>query len=290
MTAVFIVQFLFLSFAKGQDSIKQCKDHFFKDEFASAKECFLGIPDNGEAFYFLGLIARKFDGDDEKALLLFARADEMDFPAASANLGYMHQYGIGTSKNEEQAKALYRRSLRLDSSQINTHLLLGILCQRPSDRFPDYKCAEDSYQQAADLGSIEAKYNLSLLFERLNRKEEAFRLSKEAADAGLPQAQFNVASLFRIGIGVVGNLDEAKRYYTLAAEQGYVLAQFSLGLYFLAEEIPPDRIEAYKWLRVAEANGYREASAQLEIARRFMTEEEREEAERLAKEILAQRY
>jgi TPR repeat protein len=46
-------------------------------------------------------------------------------------------------------------------------------------------------------------------------------------------------------------LREAERWYRRAAEQGYAMAQFSLGTLYVQGEIPVDYAEAVHWFRLA---------------------------------------
>ena len=48
---------------------------------------------------------------------------------------------------------------------------------------------------------------------------------------------------------------EAVKWYRKAAEQGYVMAQYNLGvMYALGQGVPPDYVEAYAWSLLAEEN------------------------------------
>ena len=53
----------------------------------------------------------------------------------------------------------------------------------------------------------------------------AFREWKPLAEQGDAKAQFLVGAMYSDGIGVPHDHKEAARWYRLAAEQGYVLAQ-----------------------------------------------------------------
>ena len=58
---------------------------------------------------------------------------------------------------------------------------------------------------------------------------------------------------------------EAYKWYKKAAEQGYAIAQFNVGvLYEKGEGVSQDYSEAYKWFNKAAAQGHAEAKEQLE--------------------------
>lgn len=56
------------------------------------------------------------------------------------------------------------------------------------------------------------------------------------ADAGDMEAQFQVGNIYDTGNGAPSSSEKAKKYYRMAAEQGYVEAQNSLGSLFQAEK------------------------------------------------------
>ena len=42
----------------------------------------------------------------------------------------------------------------------------------------------------------------------------------DAADAGLPEAQYQMGLIYELGLGVLKSISEAQRWFSLAAEQG----------------------------------------------------------------------
>jgi S1-C subfamily serine protease len=62
--------------------------------------------------------------------------------------------------------------------------------------------------------------------------------------------------MYRLGEGVPEDDKEAVKWYRLAADQGFALAQLSLAfMYEWGEGVPEDFIEAYKWYNLAAAQG-----------------------------------
>lgn len=76
---------------------------------------------------------------------------------------------------------------------------------------------------------------------------------RERAEAGDPEAQFNLAKNYETGrAGYKKDFAEAERWYRLAAEQGDPFAQASLAiLYRFGKGVPRDYVEAYKWFYLA---------------------------------------
>jgi TPR repeat protein len=69
-------------------------------------------------------------------------------------------------------------------------------------------------------------------------------------------AQFNLAQLYRQGMGIPADLTIARHWYEAAAAQGHALAQFSLGvMYEKGDGVTADLVEAKAWYeRAAKQN------------------------------------
>ena len=90
---------------------------------------------------------------------------------------------------------------------------------------------------------------------------EDLEQTRAAAEAGDPEAQYNLAVLYRYAVTVRG-VEFAKRprrcrnWLRLAAEQGNPDAQLALGrIYEHGEHIPPNHSEAVKWYTLAAEQG-----------------------------------
>ena len=69
-------------------------------------------------------------------------------------------------------------------------------------------------------------------------KPEDFEWHREAADYGVPQAQFNMAEIYTEGIGVAKDLSKAWDLYDLAASQGHAEALYKLGALREGPDVP----------------------------------------------------
>jgi TPR repeat protein len=86
--------------------------------------------------------------------------------------------------------------------------------------------------------------------------EQAVKWYTKAAEQGEVYAQFNLGSMYRNGQGVPQNGTEAVKWYTKAAEQGDVMAQIILGgMYKYGESVPQNGTEAVKWYTKAAEQG-----------------------------------
>ena len=94
----------------------------------------------------------------------------------------------------------------------------------------------------------------------------SFQLYQPKANQGDADAQFNLALLFYSGIGTPQDLKLAVYWYTKAAEQGHVNAQYKLGSLYLeghGEEAQQDSKQAVYWLTKAAEQGYVQAQYRL---------------------------
>ena len=77
---------------------------------------------------------------------------------------------------------------------------------------------------------------------------EAVAMWQPLAEGGDADAQYNLGQAYRIGRGTQPNAVESRKWFELAAKQGQVDAQTSLGLLLIQTA---DRAEALQWLKLA---------------------------------------
>src|SRR4051812_17743762 len=90
------------------------------------------------------------------------------------------------------------------------------------------------------------------------RKEyaAAMKLLHPLAEKGHALAQYQLAKMHKLGLGVSKNSREAKKWSALAARQGNPDAQLLLGsLYYKDGEESPDVVKAYMWYEVSATQG-----------------------------------
>ena len=115
---------------------------------------------------------------------------------------------------------------------------------------------------------------------------ESYRL---AADRGNALAQFNLAMMYELGQGVPLDCAEATKWFLKAAQQGDAGGQLQMGkrchrgsFVPLTHDARESRIEAYKWFKLAAAQGYKDSEMHCEQIGLTMTREERTEGQRRA--------
>jgi TPR repeat protein len=120
--------------------------------------------------------------------------------------------------------------------------------------------------------------------------EEGLRWLRLAADAGVAEAQLQLAIRYERGLGLAQSDGDAAEWYQRAADQGLAGAQLFLGmLYRDGRGVPADLIAAHKWLNLATAalppGQVRNSAAQLRDAvTQRLTPAQVTEAQRLARE------
>jgi len=79
---------------------------------------------------------------------------------------------------------------------------------------------------------------------------------RKAAEQGFVLAQYNLGVMYEDGINVTQDYEEAHRWYRKAAEQEYAEAEFNLGvMYAKGRGVAQDYAEAVKWYRKAAEQG-----------------------------------
>lgn len=83
----------------------------------------------------------------------------------------------------------------------------------------DYRGAHDAYAAAAAQGSITASRNLARLAQRASGQQSSLLELQQRAEAGNPQAQFDLARRLHRGVGVPRDFAAALKWYREAAAQ-----------------------------------------------------------------------
>jgi TPR repeat protein len=130
----------------------------------------------------------------------------------------------------------------------------------------------ESTQSKADHGNAEAQFSLGLKFASGKPAKPDYAKAAHwylmAANQNHALAQFNLGLMFAGGQGVAKDQDQALMWIQKAARQGDAGAQYHLGMRHRRASFdgpPKDKLEsnleAYKWFRLAAAQGYRASAA-----------------------------
>ena len=124
----------------------------------------------------------------------------------------------------------------------------------------------------ADAGDPEAAYELAKALVKgeqgLPNYSEAARLFEQAVDKGHVEAMVGLADLYTVGQGVTNSPAEALRLYLAAAGKGNVKAIYSLaGLYEEGRGVKKNQTLAARWHQLAAERGM--AMAQFNLGQRY---------------------
>ncbi|MCP4316418.1 MAG: sel1 repeat family protein [Hyphomicrobiales bacterium] len=145
------------------------------------------------------------------------------------------------------------------------------------------------YRKAAEQGLPEAQYNLGNLYRLGKGVPQSYAVAakwyKKAAEQNHSWAQYNLARLYHFGWGVPQDYAEAVNWYQKAAEQNNTNAQYNLGI--MNSEVkgwPEDLVQAHMWFNLAGSQGNGHATVSRNRLAKRMTSEQIVEAQRLARE------
>lgn len=121
----------------------------------------------------------------------------------------------------------------------------------------------------AEAGNPEAQFNLGKCFYNGDGVEkdlkEAVKWYRKAAEQGNGNAQNNLGFCYRFGYGVEKDYFEAVNWYRKAAEQGNPSGQYNLGCcYDNGFVVAKDPVEAIKWYHKAASQGNNNAIKRLQ--------------------------
>ncbi|MES2601244.1 MAG: tetratricopeptide repeat protein [Pseudomonadota bacterium] len=126
------------------------------------------------------------------------------------------------------------------------------------------------------------------------RKEyaAAAKLFRPLAEKGNAVAQYRIALMHKMGLGVSKDRKQAQKWSRLAAKQGNTDAQVLLGsLYYKGEGKETDDIEkAYMWYDIAATQGNDEAKKELAAASSQLSSQQIAEARAKAQTCTASGY
>jgi len=200
--------------------------------------------------------------DEESRYYLESRA--RSDPHAQLLLAIAYDKGEGVPRDDRAASAWYMKAASAGDGSALTHLLSFAAAGRQPrdvsiDRFvSDFirLATAPSISEGSGLFSRrETQNNLGELYlaGRINKIIDCASAAtwfRKAAEAGLPQAQFNLANLYRNGRGLPQSLTDARLWYARAAAQGLASAQNEMGV------TAPSPEEAMQWYLKAAAQSF----------------------------------
>ena len=132
----------------------------------------------------------------------------------------------------------------------------------------------------ANMSSANATWDEATKAFAKKQYASAAKLFKPLAEKGNALAQYQIALMHRMGLGLTKDQKEAKKWSRLAAKQGNADAQLMLGsLYAKAEGgESADVVNAYMWYEASDKEGNTEAKKELVSLEKEMTPQQLSDA------------
>lgn len=162
---------------------------------------------------------------------------------AQVLLGDQYSKGEGVPKNYEAAKSWYNKASQGKHPDAMYKMgLLMIYAKRSPESIAE---GEAFIRESANNGNLNAQYELALIYLRGSENfsldgEEALRWLTKAADKGHILAINKLGYLYSVGTSdkkVKINLEEAIRYWEIAAKAGYPESQYNLAMLYLDKAV-----------------------------------------------------
>ena len=163
--------------------------------------------------------------DHVGAALWFQRAADLQDPRGMYFLADSYLQGKGVAKDPSHAVELLKQAAA--NKNALAMRLLGDFYKNGIRPVIDKNLGEAFrlFSSASDLGELEARGNLGVLFlngDGVEKDEkQAVELFKSGAELNNPLCMFYYAVVLDKGFGTPSNLAEAKRWYLLAAQKGF---------------------------------------------------------------------
>ncbi|MDT7044298.1 hypothetical protein [Candidatus Nitronereus thalassa] len=213
------------------------------------------IQGEAKAQYLLGFLHERGEGVSQsykEAARWYTMAADQGLPAGQFFLGLLYEYGKGVPKSLQEAAGLYhlaaKQGIGLAQVQLGNFYIKGMGVSR------DFMKAEKWYRLAAEQGNPDGQVALGKMYREgkgvPQDSIEAVRRYRQAANQGNPDGQFFMGDAYFNEKGV-------QRRYRQAANQGNPDGQFFMGdAYFNEKGVQKDLDEARKWFKLAANQGH----------------------------------
>jgi len=223
--------------AASADDVQVGLEAFHRKDYATALRVWAPLADAGDSraqFNLALLYARGLgvEQDEARAADLYAKAAAQGVTEAQYRLALAYELGVGVPQDDGAAAAWDRRAAAGGHSE--SQLRLGLLLSDdPQRAVTDYEEAARWLAPIADRGDPQALWRLGTILARgLGHEPDYARavpLLREAARQGNLDAQYELGLIYENGRGFRDPL-EARKWYAMAARQGFRLANMKLSV------------------------------------------------------------
>ena len=217
-----------------------------------------------EAQFLVGMFLYKYQQKYADAFPWFELAASNGHANAQFMLGYFYEKGIQGILVKKDAKAFEFYQKAALQGLVRAQLKMGQLYKMGELVQRDDDVAKEWFLLAARQGDSQGQYEYArAIFNEDMTKGVA--LFEKAAAQDNADAQFALGKCFEAGEGgLAKNIDEAMRYYEMAAKAGQKVAQYELGLSLLEGQNVAMNVRAgTDWIVLSAKQNYAEAQEYL---------------------------
>lgn len=222
-----------------------------------------------DAYYFLGRIYSIGDGvekDLNKSISYYKKGIELNSHKCSLGLGLLYYMGVGIEKDEEIAFELFKQhynevlmEANNDNDAISQYLIgisfyYGIYVTRYVLE------AIKWFTKSASNNFSDAQYMLGMIYETLDETDSTKYLDNAISFYKLASKQGHMYATYALALISLENKDyeQTKDYLLIAANERYMLANFTLGLFYEERE-PNNKLKAFDQFLIAAKQGHEES-------------------------------
>ena len=192
-------------------------------------------------------------GKYKKAMKLYKQCTEEGDSIAPNRVGYMYSNGLGVEKNNETAFEYYLLSATKGYPKAQLNVGAAYLFGEGVEA--DESKAIEWCTKSAEQGNSKAFTCLANIHSLRNTKEDtkkAIAYYEKAIEMGETDAMLFLAKTYDLE----GDMEQAVKWYTIAAENGQAIAQVELGgMYMIGEYIPENFAKAFNLFSLAAEQG-----------------------------------
>jgi len=166
--------------------------------------------------------------DEKRAMEIWCRLSDAGLADAQFHLGVMHYMGRQVKANDFTAAQLFEKATT--KGHADAMSTLAGLYYTGKGVVKNEEKAAALWRQAGEAGNPEGYFHLGRMCERANNLPHSTAMYKLAAQRGLAHAQFKLALAYEKGKGIDADLQQAARWYALAAEHEATKALAQEGL------------------------------------------------------------
>ncbi|KAG4092557.1 HCP-like protein [Neocallimastix lanati (nom. inval.)] len=211
--------------------------------------------------------------DQKQAINWFQSAVNQNNLYSKTHLAWCYQNAIGVPENDKQAFEWYQDAN--EQNHIPARRILGWcywygVCVPEANREKAIELFEGLTDPVLNLSDEEKELLMSMdiSFEDVSKKnknnddDDDWWFGKEAEERTLSSTFYTQGLFLKHGIRSEKNLEQAFRYFMVAAKKNYELAQFEVAMcYYDGIGIEPNPEEAEKWLNLAAKNRLKAATS-----------------------------